>query len=312
MNNSENFYLIKRNPTFANAGFIQRKNEKNKLYAEISLGKIPCKNLKIGDNIYVSQKDIGIYAFGKVTAIKRPLEGIEGLSQALEFCKNSKDEVWWLLKLIDYNDKLNANPEMKLYYLEYEINQQLVKKTIPLKGILSRLNKSQSSITQINSEEINFILNPSFSTNYILSDKIPMGLKMDLYSFFNKNYAISHWIDIDHFVPKSAGGPGNIIENLVPISFNLNRYKSDSIPVGFFKHAINYHELKKYVKYEWLNSNEEFIRRKDYKSAKSACLEINEFIANNWGIAEIKMFYKEILRIHNPSYVSIIEKFSEK
>lgn len=312
MNDSGKSYLIKRNPSFANSGFIQRKNEKRKLYSEISLGKIPFKNIKIGDTIYVSQKDIGIYAFGKITSFYRPQIEIEGISQAIEICKNKNDEVWWLTKLIDYNDKLRANPKLKLYYLEYEINQQLTKKTIPLKGILSRLNKSQSSITEINSEEIEFILSPTFNTNIILSDKIPMGLKMDLYSFFNKNYAISHWIDIDHFVPKSAGGPGNIIENLVPISFNINRYKSDSIPKGFFEHASKYQELKKHIKIEWLNSGEEFIRKKEYKSAKIACMAINDFIAKHWEIEDIKIFYKEVLRIHNPSYVSLIEKLSEK
>lgn len=312
MDDSEKSYLIKRNPTFANAGFIQRKNEKRKLYAEISLGKIPFKNIKIGDTIYVAQKEIGIYASGKITAFNRPQNEIKDISQAIEFCKNKNDEVWWLSKLIDYNQKLKTDPNIKLHYLEYEIDQQLLKKTIPLQGTLSRLNKSQSSITEIQSNEIEFIINPNFNINNVLSDKIPMGLKMDLYSFFNKNYSISHWIDIDHFVPKSAGGPGNIIENLVPISFNLNRYKSDSIPVGLFKHATNFQELKKHVKNEWLDSSDEFIRKKEYKSAKEACLAINEYIADNWGMEEIKIFYKEVLRIHNPSYVSIIEKFYEK
>jgi hypothetical protein len=312
MNDSENSYLIKRNPSFANSGFIQRKNEKRKLYAEIAFKRPPFENIKIGDLIYVSQKDIGVYAFGKITSFNRPLYEIAGLSQALEFCKNKNDEVWWHYKLIDYHNKLKADPNSKLYYLEFEIDQQLLKKTIPLQGILSRLNKSQRSITKINPGELEFLLNPNFNSNNILSEKIPMGLKMDLYSFFNKNYAISHWIDIDHFVPKSAGGPGNIIENLVPISFNLNRYKSDSIPVGFFKHATNFQELKKLVKDEWLNRSDEFIRKKEHKSAKEACLVINDFITNNWDMEEIRMFYKEVLRIHNPSYVSIIEKFSEK
>ena len=46
----------------------------------------------------------------------------------------------------------------------------------------------------------------------ILESKIPNSLRLDLYSLFNKKCKLSTWIDIDHFVPQSIGGPGNIPE----------------------------------------------------------------------------------------------------
>ena len=305
-------YLIKRNPSFSNSGYILRKNDKRKIYAEIWIGKEPFKNLKIDDMIYVSQKNIGIYASGKIINITRPKVPFENISQALDFCNGTTDNLWWLDKLIKYNSKLKSNPNLKLYYLEYEIDQKLLTKTIPLDGMLLRLNKSQSSITEINSHELQFICNPIRVKSNNLNANIPMSLKMDLYSFFNKNYSISHWKDIDHFVPKSAGGPGNIIENLVPIGFNINRYKSDSIPKSFFEYANNFREFRKLIKNEWLIEKEEFIRKKHNKDAKISCEKINFIIANSWDFEKAKSFYREVLRLFNPSYVKLIEDFANK
>ena len=243
-----NTYLIKRNPSFSNNGIILKKTDKKKGYSEVLISadkKEPYpKELKLGDIILVAENESGIYAKGKV--IETPtLQVFKNINELIEHAKKSKDEKFWMSKLIKFYDAKKVNSNSKLYFKEYYIEQTLLVRTIPLNGILSRLSKKglAASIIKLNEDEIKFISNPIFSETSKIESKIPSSLRMDLYSFFNKNYSISHWIDIDHFVPQSAGGPGNIIENLVPIGFSLNRYKSDSIPKGFFVTAKKHQEF---------------------------------------------------------------------
>ena len=132
---------------------------------------------------------------------------------------------------------------------------------------------------------------------------------MDLYSLFNKNLQVSHWIDIDHFVPKSAGGPGNIIENLVPVGLSLNRYKGNSIPTGLFKVASEMNDLKKYCKKYFFKKEQGFLKQTKYPEAfKNAC-KINEKV-KSFHIDDAKEFYKKVMSNHHPEYVRIINSFS--
>ena len=140
-----------------------------------------------------------------------------------------------------------------------------------------------------------------------LSSKIPSRLRMDLYSLFNTKLKLSHVIDIDHFVPKSCGGPGNIIENLLPIGFSLNRYKSNSVPAGLFEVAKKYKKLKKYCRNNYSEKNKSGFIRNDTNAFENA-LKINQYIAD-LHISEAKLFYKSVMQKHYPEYVKIINKF---
>ena len=46
--------------------------------------------------------------------------------------------------------------------------------------------------------------------------------------------------DLDHLIPKSMGGPGIFIENIVPLEASVNRFKSNRIPISFAKVALKY------------------------------------------------------------------------
>ena len=129
-----------------------------------------------------------------------------------------------------------------------------------------------------------------------------------MYSFFNQKHNISTWIDIDHFVPRSIGGPGNIIENLVPIGFSLNRYKSNSIPKGVFEVSLSYPELKLYVKKEYISEDQEmFLRSINSKEDAKKIISI----VNSWegeeGLDRLKKFYSSILKYHHPEYFMMIK-----
>jgi hypothetical protein len=311
-----NIFLIKRNPTFSNKGFIIKKPDGKKGYSEILIAtsnKEPYpKELKIGDHIYVAENESGIYASGKVIEVCQ-LRIFENVNQILDFAQKSKDEKFWMTKLVKFNDISQSKPGVKLYFKEYFINQSLLKRTIPLSGVLSRLSKKglAASIIKLNDVEVNHIESPVFVNTSKLNEKIPSSLRLDLYSFFNKNYKVSHWIDIDHFVPQSAGGPGNIVENLVPIGFSLNRYKSDSIPRGFFVMANSFPEFQDKINYKWMSSSSEFLKIKDFPRSKEVCLHINRIIQDEWQIEEAKKFYKNVLFYHDSNYVEIIEQFNK-
>jgi hypothetical protein len=309
-------FLIKRNPAFSNNGFITKKPDGKKGYSEILIAsgnKEPYpKELKIGDLIFVAENESGIYAKGEVIEVCK-LKIFENVNQIIEFAQKSKDEKFWMTKLIKFNEVSQSKPGVKLYFKEYFINQSLLKRTIPLSGALSRLSKKglAASIIKLNEDEVNQIESPIFVNTSKLNEKIPSSLRLDLYSFFNKNYKVSHWIDIDHFVPQSAGGPGNIIENLVPIGFSLNRYKSDSIPRGFFIIANSFPEFQDKIDYKWMSSSSEFLKIKDFPKSKEVCLYINGIIQDEWQIEDAKKFYKDVLLYHDSNYVEIIEQFNK-
>ena len=310
-----NTFLIKRNPSFSNTGFILKKTDKNKGYSEVLISaenKEPYpKELQAGDAILVADNENGIYARG--TVLKKPtLMVFENIGEIIEHAQKSKDEKFWMSKISKFYNKKKENLNFKFYFKEYFINQTLLTRTIPLSGELSRLSIKglAASIIKLNQDEVKFINCPIFTETSKIERKIPSNLRMDLYSFFNKNYSISHWIDIDHFVPQSAGGPGNIIENLVPIGFSLNRYKSDSIPKSFFIIAEQHNDFKNKINKKWLNSDHDFLKNKDYPNSKQVCLEINNIINQEWTIENAKKFYRNILNYHDSKYVDIIDEFN--
>ena len=106
----------------------------------------------------------------------------------------------------------------------------------------------------------------------------------------------SHIIDIDHFVPKSLGGPGNIEENLVPVGLSLNRYKSNQVPSGLFNYAYLVSE-----DFRLRCSKIEIEQNKYYKDAKSKGMAkiITAKINMKEELNEIRNIYREIKKFHN-------------
>jgi len=62
-------FLIKRRPDFAKNGVIIKQNQKNKFFSESGVNMPSSQNLKIGDTIYVSETEFGIYAKGVVEEV---------------------------------------------------------------------------------------------------------------------------------------------------------------------------------------------------------------------------------------------------
>lgn len=312
----QNHFLIKRSPAFSNNGLIEKRNQKNKAFSETLFTnsiKVPLpKELQVGDMIYVAEKDWGIYAKGMVSAIG-PVIQCKSLEEIVAFAstRKPKDEVYWQEKIQRFYTKHHVENDASLCFKfqEYFIDQKLLDRPLPLLGGLARLSQPglASAIIKLTPKEVEFIQKPSYSKeNFALSPTIPYALKLDIYGFFNTNLAVQHFIDIDHFVPKSAGGPGNIVENLVPIGLGLNRYKSNSIPKGFFMEAAKHTELKNLVNAKFTVHKNEFITEKE---AIHDALFINKKIADWKSIDQIRAFYKAVLSHHFVDYVRILDEY---
>ena len=310
-------YLIRRNSVFSEFKNIRRINSPKKGYSETVITKqdrYP-KSVKLeeGDTVYVSETGVGIFAKGKVIGgvVENPETEIptcNSIKDILERYDIESQSSYWADKIVRFHNKKRADKSYKFRYHQYFIDQKLLQTTIPFEGPLKKYIQQGYawSLTELNEEESEFVENPVIPPNTKLQLEIPSRLKFELHALFNKEMNVSHWIDIDHLIPKSLGGPGNIKENLVPIGFSLNRYKNNSIPVNFFSTAENMldWDLKPETK-EVVSKEKNLVNVKNNSSIYDEVKMINTEIWDR-GIETAKSFYGRIMRVNYPEYFRII------
>lgn len=314
-------YLIKRSNVFRE---IKKTNSPKKDYNDITISSknLSPHSLKLrkGDMVYVAETHGGIYAKGVVIDNPEKPKVFERIEDVLEFCRNRNDESYWLDKIQQFNDKLKINSKTKLRFHEYLIKQELLERSIPYNGPLKKYIQPGFAHTfiELTDEDLLFLKEPDYRLKKIneLSEKIPSDLRLKIYLFMNKNYSIGHLIDVDHFVPKNVGGPGNIIENLVPIGLSLNRYKSDSIPRFLFEVAISKNYIKIFSQHEKqineiLKKDEVFVTEKKSPKCKDLAREITSEI-KNWELSKARKFYLEVLKSFHKDYAKSIKEMNEK
>ena len=318
MNKEEiSHYLIKRSNSIRQ---IRKNNIRRKGFFELTIRKTaykpPSAEIKPNDIVYVAETSGGIYAMGEVIE-SGDVETFTSIEPLLEFSKKFNDDQYWLSKIREFSQKLSSDENYKLRFHEYYINQKILDSTIPYNGPLERydasINRGMASIFfKLRKEDIEYLQDPDYRLRGIteVNPEIPGDLRLKLYSLFNKNYSMSHLIDIDHFVPKSVGGPGNIAENLVPIGFSLNRYKNDSIPRSLFEIAAsdtflsNFIDIQKEV-LKTCRLEDDFIKSNNHQ-AKELARKITG-IVNAWpNLNLIKSFYLAVNEKFHPHYSKII------
>lgn len=301
-------YLVKRSPEFAMNGVIVKRVDKNKVYSECT-SKTPLSNkMNPGEKVFISENGYGIYAHGLITRVD-PIVEFSSINEVVDYydLSNIKSTEYWMKNLKKFQDKAESET---LKYQEFVVDLKILKRSIPLLGDLEPLKKVQLGIYELNPEWVSKIQKFKNTGVSELDLEIPKSLKLDLYSLFNEKHKVSTWIDIDHFVPKSLGGPGNIPENLVPVGFSLNRYKGNSVPSGLFVVANQYPVLKTYVKQEYLSERPQYLRGAEAKSlAEKITNEIND--PAKFSIQEARDFYKSVLRHHHEAYVEVINNFDK-
>ena len=138
---------------------------------------------------------------------------------------------------------------------------------------------------------------------------IPGHLKLKLIEKYSLKGEKSYY-DIDHFVPKSLGGPGNLEQNLRPLGAGANRHKGNKVPKGLFITATN-------EKFQHIFPEHLIKKIKNSKEHMNLNLEGNNFLSNpqdkDWAktiinnlnktpklsLNEKREFYKMIKQKHN-------------
>ncbi|MBM5788016.1 MAG: HNH endonuclease [Pelagibacterales bacterium] len=268
---------------------IKRKdvdfNLKDGWYCEVSLNKNPTGiNVKPGDSIYIAQNGYAIYGKGVVNKVDNfKFHSLEELVHYALHKSNVKDNDYWISKFKDYSDKL---PVLSIKGFEYNlINTECFEFAIPLEKRFL-----QQPVWYY--LEDNFTLKiPSSSKN--LTTHIPTKIRLEVYQKF-KIVSNEHLIDIDHFVPRSIGGPGNIIENLIPISASINRKKSNHIPSKLLDLAkeFGFDKPKDFI----LSHDKFYADKESIQLAEKIVQKINTEL----NLEKIRLIYKKIRDFHFP------------
>ena len=134
-------------------------------------------------------------------------------------------------------------------------------------------------------------------THLGITEHIPTNVRTLIYHMYKIN-SKEHIIDIDHFVPRSIGGPGNIIENLIPISASINRRKSNHVPSKLLDLAKQFGEKK--PKNLVVSHDKFYADRESLNLAKRIVEKIN--LQND---SDLRITYKTIRDFHFPYLINI-------
>ena len=301
------YHVIKRD---SGLNVTSKKKKKKGLdwFTQTKIGSRPLgSKCEIGDIAYIYIIDYGVVAKGEIRDIK--ISSFSFLEDVFRFIKKEAKyknttgaKSFWGNEVIN---KLSSRTDGKLnyYVLEVEIDLELLDEAILLDPNNSKL-KGQNSWVYLNDpiEEYKIQSNE-------LSSIIPPQLRQKIQIAFNSK-SNDFVYDIDHFVPKKWGGPGNIIENLIPLNFSTNRNKSDKIPSGLFYVASSNKKIlnkieSKYFK-EKYHKKDGFLNELE---AKDDAKRITNAIKEILSFDEIKTFYNDVRKFH---YGSKIEKILDK
>ena len=272
---------------------IKRKdlnyNIKDGWYCEIRKGSSPNgSKAKVGEVIYIAQNGYAIFAKGIISQ-KKIIE-VNGLAEFVRYSdseSNVNDDAYWHSKIKHYS---KAKEPFKIYILEYKIsNTELFENTIPLQKEFL-----EQTAWYYLDDNFNFSVQEK---KYELTKHIPTKVREDVYHKFKINLK-EFAVDIDHFVPAKHGGPGNIIENLIPIGPSLNRRKGDSIPSKLYDLGKKFSiKIPTYIK---IHHNKYYNDTRDKRTARKIIEKINA-----QPIDKIRSDYKLIRDYHYPSIKNI-------
>lgn len=242
-------------------------------------------NAQAGEEIYIAQNGYAIFAKGIISEIKE-VKQVTSMAELVKYAlKESqvKDPLYWMSKLEEYCE---LEEPFKVFIFEYFISDvEQFDYCIPLdKQFLKQ------SVWYYLEDDYSFDIPKA---NNELTMHIPTKVRQEVFHRFNID-AKELIVDVDHFVPKSAGGPGNIIENLVPISPSINRRKSDDIPSKLFDLGKKFNvSVPKGVKV----GHDIFYPKKSYAKVVKQIVEA----INQQSIEKIRADYNEIRVYHNPA-----------
>lgn len=253
-------------------------------YCEVALKSMPSgSRVKPGDTIYIAQNGYAIFGKGIIDEVKTfEFHSFEAFVQYALHKSKVDDKDYWYSKFSDYSAKL---PVISIKGFEYNlINTESFNFAVTLEERFL-----QRSVWYYLEDDFTLKIP---SSPECLTLHIPTRIREEIYHKF-KIVSNEHIIDIDHFVPKSIGGPGNILENLIPISASINRRKSDNIPSKLLDMAQDFGFEKPS---HFILSHDKFYS--DNESRKLAKQIVQKI--NSYNYSMIKNIYKQIRDYHFP------------
>lgn len=283
-------HLVKKSKEYVDQGLVTPGKGKT-YYCETKINGAPSGHkLAVGDTVYVAEAGYAIIAKGSVTDVY--IQKIYSLEELFTYVNRSNirgEKYWFRIAM----GKIFNNPKFEsLSIMEYAIESNPLKCPVPLGEEFSH----QSSWYYLPD---NFVL-PRIPRSLDLSSEIPASLRYQIYYKWMVGKK-SCFVDIDHFVPKSVGGPGNIEENLHLVGLSINRRKSNSIPAGLFVIADRNQMLAKnfsgYARksQKLFNANETpfFTDSESKRVAKDIVTEVN-----SQSLEKVRQFYLEVKKLH--------------
>jgi hypothetical protein len=289
------FHLIKRNPKKNGVGHKRRRG--TTWFVNTSINR-PAAGSKAeeGDTLYVYETGYAVWALGQITEVRnREFRDIESI---LNFATSFGDEAssfseskFWGPEILDKIwPKLRNERDLCVHVLEVSAELDLL--DVP---IFPRLEYVHGRVSWRYLPQALI----SYPAELLVSPRIPSALRYSLYQAFNL-HGQQHYLDIDHFVPKSVGGPGNIEENLAPVGLSINRRMSDDIPSAVFSVAHRCGYLAEANIEAQLAMADNPVMLSDQRS-KDQARKLIAFV-NQRCLAEIRSFYKEVRKAHLPNF----------
>jgi hypothetical protein len=300
-------HIIKRNLSI-NGGDESILKKGLQWYVQDKIGSSPdgFKQANIGDEVFLYETTSKVI-WGKgiikkktglitLTNIIELIEYSQGLS---DISTNLKNDAYWgghVLFKKPLVEKIKSSKPFEIKVFEAQIDQVPLDEPIAI----AQINKIKSQSSWVTLDE-----NESFEkiqiTDKFLNEQITPNLRFKIqqkFQLISKDFVY----DIDHFVPKSVGGPGNIEENLIPLHFSVNRNKSDAIPSGLFQIASQIEEITSKIKNSYL-SKKYYDQTQYFKEieAKTVAKQITA-IVNKWELDKAKSFYLAVRDFHHKSY----------
>ena len=294
-------WILKLNLEVNGLSFSKRKGGTKPIITTKIGGSPAGISASVGDTVYLYETGF-VYERGIIRKAEPTLEfsSLQDLVAYYHSPENTyKNEVWWGQQIL--GKAYSAFQARKKYFISIRI----VETKILRSPIFVGLKEYGGEIRwQHVKGEIN-----ELGTTLELATKIPGSLKYKLIEQLNLSKERFH-LDIDHFVPSSLNGPGNIEENLVPLDLAANRGKGNKVPKGLFIVALQapWSELlgdvtKRKLPTDYLSlskSGDNFINDEFAKSlAKVITTKIN---GAEISLEDKRKFYSSIRKLHFPNF----------
>ena len=260
---------------------------------------------KKDDEVYIYQKNYAIWAKGKVLEggdKKENFHEFTTLRDVANFSQTKakdKNNTFWGKRILEKLGK-KKDGEFRFIVFEAKLEIETLEREISIHEQEITTTRAPWSMLRTSIEDLKVKKGE-------LSTTIPPSLMTKIhYKAARKGSVVG--LDIDHNVPQSIGGPGNIEENLIAIPASVNRHKGAKIPEGLFK-------IAKTKEYKQLFSEEfKFFKDKERERIKHGnevllrgqevrveAAKIVDIINTRLDFEKAKEFYKRVKKVTYPN-----------